>query len=61
MFINNVSKLGNKLYKCNEELGNKIIKEGVPLLGRTENFMVFANTPKLKQALKKIQGGANNE
>lgn len=57
MFINNVSKLGGRLYKCDEILGQKLIKLGIPLLGRTADAMVFANTDKLRAALKKIQGG----
>lgn len=57
MFINNVSVISNKIYRCNKELGEKIIKEKIPLLGRIGEDMVFANTKKLKEVLKKIQGG----
>ena len=55
MFINNVSKISNKIYRCNKELGEKILKEKIPLLGRIYDDMVFANTKKLKEVLKKIQ------
>lgn len=55
MFINNVSKISNKIYRCNKELGEKILKEKIPLLGRIDDDMVFANTKKLKGVLKKIQ------
>jgi hypothetical protein len=55
MFISNVSKIAHKIYRCNSELGNKLIKLGVPLLGRIDDDLVFANTKKLKEALKKIQ------
>lgn len=55
MFINNVSKISNKIYRCNKELGEKILKEKILLLGRIDDDMVFANTKKLKEVLKKIQ------
>lgn len=57
MFINNIGKISNKFYRCNKELGEKIIKEKIPLLGRIDEDMIFANTKKLKEVLKKIQGG----
>ena len=55
MFINNISKISNKIYRCNKDLGEKILKEKIPLLGRIDDDMVFANTKKLKEVLKKIQ------
>ena len=47
MFINNISKISNKFYRCNKELGEKIIKEKIPLLGRIDEDMIFANTKKI--------------
>ena len=61
MFISNISKISHKLYKCNKTLGEKIVKLGVPLLGRFGEDMFFANTDILKEALKKIQEAKKNE
>lgn len=61
MFITNIGKISNKLYECDLKVGAKLIKMGLSPLGRLENNMYFAKTDKLKAALKKIEGGNENE
>ena len=61
MFISNISKLSHKIYRCDSNLGKKLIEFGIPLLGRIDDDMIFAKTDNLKKALEKIQKEAGNE
>ena len=53
MFINNIKNLVCKKFKCKSELGNYLVKSGFPLLGREDDFMIFSDTNKLREAIKK--------
>lgn len=57
MFINNIKNLVCKKFKCESKLGNYLIKIGFPLLGREGALMVFSDTNKLREAIKKYTKG----
>lgn len=57
MFINNIKNLVCKKFKCKSELGNYLVKSGFPLLGREDDFMIFSDTNKLRDAVKKYTKG----
>lgn len=57
MFINNIKNFACKKIKCEVELGNYLIKVGFPLLGREGEYMIFANTSKIKEAIKEYMKG----
>lgn len=57
MFINNIKDFVCKKIKCESQLGNYLIKIGFPLLGREGEYMIFANTSKLREAMKSYEKG----
>lgn len=52
MFISNINKISDtKKYKCGSTMGNFLISEGFPLLGREGKLMVFSKTKRLEKVL----------
>lgn len=70
MYISNASELKKiKTFRCNRIIGNYLIKKGIPLLSRDNNYMIFAYTNILKEAIDNmpfflkifLKGGTSNE
>lgn len=54
MFIRNIKDVKSKTYVCGKTLGNFLIKNGIPLLGRSDDLMIFAQTKELQQVLSNL-------
>ena len=52
MFISNADTVvQGSIYQCSIIVGKYLIKKGIPLLSQNDNYMVFARTKKLQEAL----------
>ncbi len=55
MFIRNIKDLNvEKHYICNKTIGNYLVKNGIPLLSRIDDKMVFVKTNKLQEVLNSM-------
>ena len=55
MFISNLKNMNfSNIYTCDKLIGNFLLKEGFPLLGRDGDKMKFSNTKELQETLNHL-------
>lgn len=54
MFISNLEIENDKYYVCGKMIGKYLIKQGLPLLSRKDNKMVFSKTEELQKVISEM-------